>query len=155
MAANQEPVMRDFYNEARLLIRNAKSATLATVTGDLPYAALVTPAFTPDFSPILLLSDLSAHTRHLAANPACALLVVGEPVDENPQTAPRLCISGAALRTSHTSARITFLDTHPYANSYADFGDFAFWQINVLAAHYVGGFAAAIHLDVSKLSSGG
>lgn len=155
MAANQEPVMRDFYNEARLLIGNAKSASLATVMGNTPYAALVTPAFMPDFSAILLLSDLSAHTRHLSDNPACALLVVGEPADENPQTAPRLCLSGTASRTSDPLARTKFLDTHPYANFYADFGDFAFWQIDISAAHYVGGFAAAIHLDVSKLSSGG
>jgi heme iron utilization protein len=154
MAAKQEPVQRDFYNEARLLIRNAKTATLATAEGGMPFAALVTPAFLEDFSPVLLLSQRSTHTRHLQGNPACALLLVGEAADENPQTTPRLCLSGLASPISPTmelAARTRFLDTHPYASLYADFADFGFWRINITEAHYIGGFAAAARLDTGKL----
>ena len=74
MAATQE---RDYYNEARLLIRNAKTATLATAEAGLPHAALVTVTYLADLSPILLLSQLAIHTRQLQANPACALLLSG------------------------------------------------------------------------------
>jgi putative heme iron utilization protein len=148
MAAAQE---RDYYNEARLLIRNTKTATLATAEGGLPHAALVTVATLADLTPILLLSQLAIHTRHLQANPACALLLTGEAAGANPQTTPRICLSGTAAKTSDPMARPAFLNVHPYAAGYADFTDFAFWQIFVTEAYYIGGFAAAGHLEFAKL----
>ena len=150
MAAAQE---RDFYEEARLTIRNAKAGTLATAEAGLPHAALVTVAFTPDFSPILLLSELAIHTKQLLANPACALLLTGEADGPNPQTTPRLCLTGSAARTKDPAARAIFLEKHPYAELYANFGDFAFWLVLVSDAYYIGGFGAARKLAVAKLST--
>lgn len=150
MAATQE---RDFYAEARLLIRNATSATLATAQDGVPHAALVTLAFMPDLAPVLLLSQIAVHTRQLMANPACALLLTGEANAPNPQTTPRLCLTGVAARTGDELVRTIFLERHPYANSYADFGDFAFWQVAVTEFYFIGGFAAARKLLVAKLST--
>jgi putative heme iron utilization protein len=149
MAAAQE---RDFYSEARLLIRNAKTASLATAEAGIPHAALVTLAYLPDLTPILLLSQLAIHTRHLQANPACALLLTGEPPNANPQTTPRLCLSGTAAITDDPTARAIFLERHPYAAGYADFTDFAFWKVFVTNAYYIGGFAAASHLAFAKIA---
>ncbi len=148
MAATQE---RDYYNEARLLIRNTKTATLATAEAGLPHAALVTVTYLADLSPILLLSQLAIHTRQLLANPACALLLSGAPNSANPQTTPRICLSGTALKTDDPMARTVFLSSHPYASVYVDFADFAFWRIVVTQAYYVGGFAAAANLEFAKL----
>jgi putative heme iron utilization protein len=150
MATAQE-AKRDFYTPAAALIRDSKAASLATVSREQPFAAWVTVAFLPDLSPVLLLSTLSAHTRQLQVNPACALLVVGQPADENPQTAPRVALSGRAGMALEAPVRDCFLAAHPYAAMYADFGDFSFWRVELTAAHYVGGFAAAAALDVSKL----
>ena len=100
---------------------------------------------------MLLLSDLAAHTRNLRANPACALLVAGAPVDENPQTAARVLLSGVAVQGEDAAARQRFLQAHPYADLYAGFGDFAIWRLVVKDAHYVGGFAAASRLEVAAL----
>lgn len=154
MATAQEagrPAAKDFYQPAALLLRGAKAASLATADDGVPFAALVTVAFLADLSPVLLLSTLSTHTRQLMANPACALLVVGEAADENPQTAPRICLSGRAEITTDPAARAGFLAVHPYAALYADFTDFAFWRVDLQGAHYVGGFAAAAKLEVAKL----
>jgi putative heme iron utilization protein len=129
MAAKQEPESRDFNTEARFLIENAKTATLATAENGIPHAALVTVAVR-QLRPILLLSQLAIHTRQLQANPACSLLLVGEASGPNPQTTPR----------------------HPYANLYVDFADFAFWEIDVTSAYYVGGFGAARQLEVTNLA---
>ena len=63
--------------QARRLLRAARVATLGTQTGGQPFTALVTPATAPDLSVLLLLSTLSEHTRHLAAEPRCALMVAG------------------------------------------------------------------------------
>src|SRR5450631_1549257 len=83
--------------EARKLLRAARSGTLATAAdGGQPFASLVTPACTPDLSLLLLLSDLSEHTRHLRAEPRCSILVCGTAEGANPQTAPRLTVTGTA-----------------------------------------------------------
>jgi putative heme iron utilization protein len=151
MAAKQEPESRDFNTEARFLIENAKTATLATAENGIPHAALVTVAVR-QLRPILLLSQLAIHTRQLQANPACSLLLVGEASGPNPQTTPRLCLTGVAARTESKAARTIFLASHPYANLYVDFADFAFWEIDVTSAYYVGGFGAARQLEVTNLA---
>jgi len=152
MAAKQEPSQRDFHAEAGLLIRNAKSAVLATSEAGVPHAALVTLAWLPNLQPVLLLSELALHTRQLNASPACALLLTGEPNSPNPQTTPRLCLTGTAAKTENQLARSIFLQTHPYAEQYADFGDFAFWMVVVSQSYYIGGFGAARQLEVAKLA---
>ena len=82
--------------EAVGLIRGAAAATLATSAEGQPFASLVTPAPAPDLSPLLWLSTLSAHTRQLAAEPRCALLFSGAAEGPNPQTAPRVTVTGLA-----------------------------------------------------------
>ncbi|MDE8346644.1 MAG: hypothetical protein POH28_10805 [Acidocella sp.] len=148
MAANQDP---GFIDEAATLLMAARSATLGTIMNDAPYVALVTPALDERANMLLLLSDLSVHTAHLRARPACALLVSGVPSTENPQTAPRLSLTASAAPSQSPTARARFLQTHPYAAQYIDFGDFNLWLLNLQSAHYVGGFAAAATLDVAAL----
>ncbi len=86
--------------QARRLLRAARSGSLATLSasqdGGQPFATLVTPAIAGDGAILLLLSDLSEHTRHLRAEPRCSLLVVGAAESANPQTAPRLTVTGLA-----------------------------------------------------------
>ena len=45
---------------------------------------------------LLLLSDLAEHTRHLRAEPRCSILVGGAAAEANPQTAPRVTVTGVA-----------------------------------------------------------
>jgi putative heme iron utilization protein len=137
--------------EARLLLRAARSATLATSAQGQPFASLVTPATAPDLSVLLLLSSLSEHTRHLRADPRCALLVTGQPVSANPQTAPRLTVTGLAEPDPDPALKARFLAVHPYASLYADFGDFAVWRVRPLAGLFVGGFARAVRLRAEAL----
>ncbi|MDD2705283.1 MAG: pyridoxamine 5'-phosphate oxidase family protein, partial [Acidocella sp.] len=125
--------------------------TLATLHKGEPHASLVTPAVSADGLPILLLSGLAAHTRHLHADPACALLVTGTPADENPQTTPRLSLTGTAREVPADGVRAHYLATHPYAARYVDFTDFSFWKILIISAQYIGGFASASQLNVAAL----
>ncbi|HET9147145.1 MAG TPA: pyridoxamine 5'-phosphate oxidase family protein, partial [Acetobacteraceae bacterium] len=91
MATMQEP---DVYEEARSLLRAARSGSLAVNGDGAPLIALVTPALAPDGAPLMLLSRLSAHTRALEADGRCALMVAGPPPEANPQTSPRLSLTG-------------------------------------------------------------
>jgi putative heme iron utilization protein len=137
--------------EARQLLRAANSGTLATAVDGQPFAALVTPAPAPDLGMLLLLSELSPHTRHLRAEPRCALMVRGAPADTNPQTAPRVTVTGLAMPVDDAALRARWLARHPYAGFYAGFGDFHLWRIQIGGAHYVGGFARAFRLHLADL----
>jgi len=138
--------------EARKLLRAARAGTLATSAQGQPFASLVTPACAPDLSLLLLLSDLSEHTRHLRGEPRCSVLVSAAAETANPQTAPRVTVTGLAERLSDAALKARFLAIHPYASLYADFGDFALWRIRLLGGLYVGGFARAARLHAADLT---
>ena len=147
--------------QARRLLRAARVGTLATVSASAddsqPFASLVTPAIAMDGAILLLLSDLSEHTRHLRAESRCSLLVVGPAQSANPQTAPRVTVTGlaavsdpaAVARTANDRTR--FLAVHPYAALYAGFGDFHLWRIVPRGGLLVGGFARANRLRAADL----
>ena len=139
---------------ARRLIRAASEATLATRAGEQPYASLVTPAAAPDLSPLLWLSALSPHTRHLAEEPRCALLIAGPAPGPNPQTRPRVTLTGLAARVAEAEVpalKARWLARHPYAGLYADLPDFSLWRVTIAEAQYVGGFAMAHRLAAAAL----
>ncbi len=136
---------------ARCLLRAARAGTLATQSAEsTPFASLVTPALAPDGTVLMLLSSLAAHTRHLRANPHCALMVVGEADGPNPQTAPRITLTGQAAPEAGSWLRAFWLAHHPYAAPYADFTDFALWRLVPDGAHLVGGFARAATLSAAQ-----
>jgi heme iron utilization protein len=137
---------------ARKLLRAARVGTLATSSAGQPFASLVTPATGPDLAPLLLLSSLSEHTRHLRAEARCSVLVVGSATEANPQTAPRATITGLAEVVEDPALKARYLAIHPYASLYADFGDFALWRIRPIGGAYVGGFARAARLRAADLT---
>jgi len=137
--------------EARRLLRAVRVGTLATSAKGQPFASLVTPACSPDLSVLLLLSSLSEHTRHLVADPRCSILVQGTATSANPQTAPRVTVTGVAEQVRDSALKARFLAVHPYASLYADFGDFGLWRIAPAAALYVGGFARAHRVQQREL----
>ena len=128
---------------ARKLLRAARAGTLASTAAGQPFASLVTPACAADLSLLLLLSDLSEHTRHLRADPRCSVLVAGTPDSANPQTAPRVTVTGLAEIEAEPTLKARYLAVHPYAALYAGFADFSLWRIRPLGGLYVGGFARA------------
>ncbi len=136
---------------SRKLLRAARGGTLATALHGQPFATLVTPAVSADLSVLLLLSDLSEHTRHLRAEPRCSVLVAGAPVAANPQTAPRVTVTGLAGVDDDPELKARFLAVHPYAALYADFGDFHLWRIRPAGALFVGGFARAARVKGAEL----
>ena len=137
---------------ARALMRAASAATLATVAeGGQPFASLVTPAIAADGAVLLWLSTLSEHTRQLTRDPRCALLFLGEPDGPNPQTTPRVTVTGLAERIEDPALKATWLARHPYAELYADFADFGLWRIMPMGGQMVLGFARAHRLRAADL----
>ena len=137
--------------QARTLLRAAKSATLATAKAGHPFAALVTPACAPDLSAMVLLSSLSEHTRHLRADPRCALMVTGSTLDLNPQTAPRLTVTGEMHPEDDPALKARWVARHPYAAFYAGFADFTLFRLRPSGGQFIGGFASAHRLQAADL----
>ncbi len=142
--------------EARLLLREARSGVLATAAGGEPQVGLVTPATDAGLDILLLLSGLSAHTRALEAEAACAVLVSGRAAGANPQTTPRISVNGTAEKLrrgteEYAAGRARYLAVHPYAALYVDFDDFSVWRVRPEAALHVAGFGRARKLGGAAL----
>ncbi|KFB09433.1 HugZ family protein [Nitratireductor basaltis] len=139
---------------ARRILRMARFGALATLDENgLPQATRVALATEYDAAPLLLISELAAHTRALAANPACALLV-GEPGKGDPLAHPRLSLKAEARKvdaTRNASVRLRYLARQPKAALYIDFADFAFYRLEPVSALLNGGFGKAYELGREEL----
>ncbi len=140
---------------ARTLLRAARAGTLATVDAGQPYASLITPAPAPDLSLLMLLSGLSPHTRHLREESRCALMVVGEATGPNPQTAPRLTVTGVAVPEPDPALKARWVARHPYAAFYADLADFRVVRLRPTGGQFIGGFGSAHRLSEAELTPDG
>ena len=79
-------------------------------------------------------------------------MVSGVAETENPQTTPRVTVTGVAEVVDDKALKARYLAVHPYASLYADFGDFATWRIAPAAGMLVGGFARAFRLKAADLA---
>ena len=143
----------DARGEARRLLRTVRAGALATLSPDAPFASLVAVATLPDGSPVMVLSQLAAHTRHLQTDPRCSILLA-EGGKGDPLAHPRLTLVGRAVRaepSERTAWRTRYLARHPKAELYADFADFSFWRMAVETAHLNGGFARAAQFDAADI----
>jgi heme iron utilization protein len=151
-----DPSAYDALAQAKELLRSVRAGALATLVpgSAFPFASLVNVATAPDGSPILLLSGLAAHTRHLASDPRLALLLVQTGTGD-PLAHPRVTIMGSGECVidpdGRAALRARFLAKHPESALYADFGDFAFWRVAMEQAHLNGGFARAGHFKAAAL----
>lgn len=127
------------------VIRSAAVGSLGTIGAEaFPFVSLVTVAATGNRSVAMLLSSLAVHTKNLIDDP-CASLLLTTPVDSSvdPLTQPRVTLVGQVRKLSRdddADVRSVFLAKHPSAAMYADFGDFAFYVLDIEVAHLVAGF---------------
>lgn len=142
---------------ARDLIRSAHHAALAVMLEDgAPMVTRIAVAPGPDGLPLGLVSDLSLHTKALAANPACSLLV-GEPGSRgDPLTHPRLTLQARAQFVRHGSAQHgvlapLFAAHQPKVRLYIGFADFSILRFAVTAAYLNAGFGKAYQMQPEDL----
>lgn len=143
---------------ARRLIRRVRSGVLATTLAPrhghpaTPFASLVTVAPAHDLSPLFWLSALAQHSRNLARDPRCSLLLAGPAVTPNPQTAPRATLTGSAARIDNPLLLARWHALNPSAGWYSGLQDFSLWRLTIEAVHAVAGFAAASWIDPPLLA---
>lgn len=140
-------------NEARRLLRRARTATLATVNRDdgMPYASLVNVATDVEGCPLILVSTLAWHTRNLAEDARASLMVAELPATGDALTGPRVTVAGRFAVVSDEGLKRRFLARHPQASVYAEFGDFDLWRMTPGYAHAIAGFGRIETLDANEV----
>lgn len=129
------------------LMREARSAALATLmpgSGD-PYCSLVNVASAFDGAPLLLISKLAVHTRNIAADSRVSLML-DERKEGDPLEGARVMLMGRAVVTTDENDRRRYLARQPEAEMFAGFADFAFYRLEISAAHLVAGFGRIVDL---------
>jgi putative heme iron utilization protein len=136
------------------LVAGQRTGTLSTLTEDgFPYGSYVTFALEGG-NPVFLVSTMAAHTKNLAREPKCSLMV-HESVADDPLANGRVTLVGTCQRLDEPeSAREAFLKAHPQASYYADFKDFAFWRLTVASVRYIGGYGRMSWVDLQDWLDG-
>src|SRR5258705_8786002 len=132
---------------AKKLLREGRSAALATLmpgTGD-PYCSLVNVATAVDGTPLLLISRLAIHTKNVLADPRASLML-DERKEGDPLQGARVMLMGTVAKTESPDARRRYLAYQPEAEMFADFADFAFYELKLKGAHLVAGFGRIVDL---------
>ena len=135
---------------ARTLLANARFGALAVTLPDqkAPYVSRVATV-TIDGAPLLLVSELSLHTKTLKTQPDCSLLI-GEPEERgDPLTYPRMTLIAHAEIVDKVSFKEKWLKAIPKAKLYYDFADFIMFRLTLHEAHLNGGFGKAFHLKTT------
>jgi putative heme iron utilization protein len=137
--------------QARTLAARLSNGTLGTLCRDprgYPYGSSVTVAFDAG-RPVLLMSELDEHTKHLHHDPRASLLVADSCVDD-PLANARMTMLGECWPAPDTKAAAkVFLARHPEAAYYADFDDFAYWRVELSAIRFVGGYGGMSWVSAS------
>jgi hypothetical protein len=129
--------------EARRFLRRCDSGALSTVSlrhPGYPFGSVV--SFVPDqhACPVILVSRLAEHTRNLAADPRCSLLVRDTAADVQAGARVTVIARAESLIESETIDR--FVRYTPGAQRLVDLGDFSFVRLQPLAVRYIGGFGS-------------
>jgi putative heme iron utilization protein len=143
----------DARRQARILLRGARFAAIGVIDPEtgFPFVSRVLLGMDTDGAAVILVSNLSAHTTALLADPRASLLT-GEPGKGDPLAHPRLtlqCTAESVDRESdiHQRLRTRFLARHPKSQLYIDFPDFRFFRLRPERASLNGGFGRAYHLS--------
>ena len=137
---------------AKKLLREGRSGALATLmprSGD-PYCSLVNVATAIDGAPLFLLSNLARCTPKNILADARVSLMLDERKDGDPLEGARVMLMGSCAKTDPAVAG-AYLRRHLEAEMFANFGDFAFYRMEIGRAHLVAGFGRIVDVGPKDL----
>ena len=151
-------VSETYLPPARLLA-SSRWAALAVVVEGAPAAAMTSYALAPDGTALYVhLSQMALHTRALLEEPRAALVVSApDPGDGDPQTLPRLSLSGVALALvpqtpEYEAGRAAYVGRFPGAEERFALADFVLFRFEPAEARWVGGFGRALRMSGAQLA---
>ena len=140
---------------ARLVLRTTRTAALATLdrAAGGPLTTLVALGISPGGAPLLLFSQLSHHTKNLAADARASLLLAARGERGDPLNRPRLTLSGPIVPYDDVRSKARYLRQNPKARLYASFADFGLYTMDIASVHFNGGFGRAGALAPTDLAT--
>ncbi len=140
------------------LLETTLSASLGTIhPSGMPFVSLVNVARFAPLEMVMLLSGLAQHTRNLRHDSRCSLLLIGDvPTGTDKMTGQRVTLTGEITELVHendSAQRTAIVAHHPGAAMYADFKDFAIYQMQITEAHLVAGFGRIETLQEQQLQT--
>jgi len=138
----------------RTLVAGSNRGALSTLAADpagYPYGSVASFALDDRGNPLFLISLMAEHTQNAIRDPRGSLLVT-EPVPEGaePLASGRVTVLGPlteVVDTERAAVRDRYLEANPTSAYYIDFGDFAFYRLDVLSIRYVGGYGRMSWVD--------
>ena len=140
------------------LVLGQRWGAVATLEGGAPVASMVAYATEPGLGGLLFfVSQLSAHTRNMLADPRVSLAITTPDTGEgDPQLLPRVSLQGRVTEIPREApefgaAGTLYVDRFPDAAMRFELRDFRLLRFVVEEARYVGGFARAVSLSGDEL----
>ena len=145
--AGPRPPEPSHAERCRTLVASASRGALCTLAADpegYPYGSVASYALDERGNPLFFVSLMAEHTQNAIRDPRASLLVT-EPVPEgaDPLASGRVTLLGllsAVPDDQCPAVRHCYLDANPTSAYYIDFGDFAFYRLDVGSIRYVGGY---------------
>ena len=134
----------DLSQDALRLLHQRNSGALAThsiVTPGFPFVSAAPYALIENGNCVFLFSSLSTHSKNLRANDQASLLVTGG--SEGDLSDARLTLQGyirPIAENQSNEAKTKYLEVHPVASQWANFGDFSMMELTPVVCYFVGGF---------------
>ena len=131
--------------------------TLAVEPAGYPYGSVASYALDGRGNPLLFVSLMAEHTQNAIRDPRASLLVT-EPVPEgaDPLATGRATLLGllsAVPDHERPAVRDRYLEANPTSAYYIDFGDFAFYRLEVRSIRYVGGYGRMSWVDAAAYAA--
>jgi len=131
---------------ARTLVYLSSIGSLSTLSArhpDWPFGSVMPYGLDRCGHPTFLISRMAMHTQNLWRDPRASLLVTQAEAHHDPLAGARVTLMGTVARVSQDDLvyiRDTYLERHPEASIWADFGDFAWFRMDLRESYLVGGF---------------
>jgi putative heme iron utilization protein len=138
----------------RTLVASASRGALSTIAVDpagYPYGSVATYGLDDRGNPLFFVSLMAEHTQNAMRDPRASLLVT-EPVPDgaDPLASGRATLMGPMTRVAdgdRPPVQDRYLAANPASAYYIDFGDFAFYRLDVASIRYVGGYGRMSWVD--------
>lgn len=133
--------------KAKTLTAQGGQSMLSTMSrkhAGFPFGSVMPYGLTEAGEPTFLISSMAMHTRNVLDDPHGTLLIMQQTDSPNPLGAGRISLMGE-IHPVEGEARIAsvakdYLQRNPAAQNWMHFGDFNFFQMNLVDIYFVGGF---------------
>ena len=159
-SASEPAVAEPGYAErARTLACRMRVGTLSTLSRKRtgwPYGSLMPYAPDERGNPLFLISSMAVHTQNLEADPRASLLICDVREQEDTLGSPRLTLMGEVKKVAAAQLpqiRESYLKRYENARHWVDFGDFAFYRMDIADVYFVGGFGVMGWVSAAEYGS--